>query len=85
MSMQAYRAYYQDGHFVPHEPVTIPDGCEAIVTILSFPSKETTQNDGMSEKSRRQLEAMRRFCEENKNCDEPIPEFERVKFREIDV
>ncbi|MCL2053101.1 MAG: DUF2281 domain-containing protein [Oscillospiraceae bacterium] len=35
--------------------------------------------------SKRQAEAMRRFREEIRNCDEPIPEFERVSFKEIDI
>jgi hypothetical protein len=32
-----------------------------------------------------QLEAMRRFCEGNLNCDEPIPEFEQASFREVEI
>ena len=35
--------------------------------------------------SRRQTEAMLRFREEIRNCDEPVPEFERVSFKEADI
>ena len=39
MKMQAvksYRAYYNDGFFIPYEPVTIPKGCQVVVTVLDF-------------------------------------------------
>ena len=74
--MQACEAYYQDGRFVPLEMLNIPEGSRAIVTILDA---------GRDDISRRQIEAMRRFREEIRNCDEPVPEFERVKFREIEI
>jgi hypothetical protein len=31
------------------------------------------------------LDAMRRFCESNRSCDEPIPDFERASFREVEI
>jgi len=34
--MQAVKAYYTEGAFVPFEPVAIPKGSHAIVTILDF-------------------------------------------------
>ena len=34
--MQAVKAYYDEGAFIPFEPVTIPKGSHAIVTILDF-------------------------------------------------
>ena len=72
--MQAYKAYYEDGWFVPLDMPEIPKGTQAIVTLLDF-----SPNDG----SRRQAEAMRRFREEIRNSDESVSEFERVKFEEI--
>jgi len=74
--MQACEAYYQDGRFVPLEMLNIPEGSRAIVTILDA---------GRDDISRRQIEAMRRFYDENRDCDEPIPEFERIHFQEIDI
>ena len=74
--MQACRAYYRNGQFVPVETLEIPEGSEAIVTVIDFPRDSV---------SRRQIEAMQRFREGIKNCDEPVPEFERIKLREIEI
>lgn len=35
-AVKSYRAYYDDGSFVPYEPVVIPKGSQAIITILDF-------------------------------------------------
>ena len=35
--------------------------------------------------SRRQIEAMQKFREAIRNCNEPVPEFERIKFREAKI
>ncbi|MCL2217440.1 MAG: DUF104 domain-containing protein [Defluviitaleaceae bacterium] len=35
-AVKAYRAYYDDGLFIPYEPVTIPKGCQVVVTVLDF-------------------------------------------------
>jgi len=37
-SVKSYMAYYDDGLFVPYETVTIPNGCQVVVTVLDFPS-----------------------------------------------
>ena len=34
--VKSYRAYYDDGLFIPYEPVIIPKGCQVIVTVLDF-------------------------------------------------
>ena len=50
--MQAVKAYYDEGIFVPFEPVVIPKGSHAIVTILDFAinqaqfTDELAQDDG---------------------------------------
>jgi len=44
--MQAVKAYYHDGAFVPFEPISIPKGSHAIVTILDF---TINQSQGMEE------------------------------------
>ena len=75
--MQAYRAYYDEGKFVIFEPVKIPKGSQAIVTILDFPFDE------ISDASRRQLDALKRFRKGVQNCNESVPEFERVTLREV--
>ena len=35
-AVKTYRAYYDDGLFIPYEPVTIPKGCQVVVTVLDF-------------------------------------------------
>ena len=35
-AVKTYRAYYNDGLFIPYEPVTIPKGCQVVVTVLDF-------------------------------------------------
>ena len=82
--MQACRAYYSEGRFVPLKPLKIPEGSQAIVTILDFFTNEAQQAD-KDDVCRRQAEAMRRFREEIRNCDEVVPEFERVRFQEIEI
>lgn len=83
--MQACRAYYSKGQFVPLEPLKIPEGSQAIITVLDFPVDKARQVDGIDEVSHRQMEAMQRFRETIRNCDELFLEFERVKFREIEI
>jgi len=52
--MQAVKAYYNEGTFVPFEPVVIPKGSHAIVTILDFAitqaqvTSELAQDDDFS-------------------------------------
>jgi hypothetical protein len=59
------------------EALNIPDGSQAIVTILE---------ESPEALCRRQKEALTRFLEEVRDCDEPVPEFfDKVQFREIDV
>ena len=50
--MQAYRAYYESGRFIPLETVLLPEGSHVIVTVLEESPEEV---------SRRQREAMERF------------------------
>ena len=74
--MQAYRAYYEDGRFIPLDMPEIPKGSQAIITVLDF---------GHDDASRRQIEAMRRFREEIRGNGELVPEFERVQLRETEI
>ena len=85
MQVQACRAYYRNGLFVPREPLEIPEGSEAIVALLDFPTVEARFPGAMGDKCRRQLEALERFREGVRNCNEPVPEFERMTLREIEI
>jgi hypothetical protein len=79
--MMAYKGYYKRGHVIPVGNPFIPEGSEVIITILEPLLRSAPQPS----KANPQLEAMRRFCEGNSNCDEPIPEFERASFREVKI
>ena len=83
--MQAVKAYYNGDTFTPFKPVKIPKGSHAIVTILDFPINDDSNPSELDNVSIRQIEAMRQFIAESDNCDEPIPEFERIKLREIEI
>ena len=46
-ALKSYRAYYDNGSFIPYEPVTIPKGSQAVVTVLDFPAEGVQElNDG---------------------------------------
>ena len=83
--MQAVKAYCDEGKFVPFQPIKVPNGSHAIVTILDFSINDTPVSDRLSDVSIRQIEAMRQFIVESDNCNEPIPEIERLKFREVEI
>ena len=38
LSVQTIKSYYDDGKFVPFEPVSIPKGSHVIITVLDFPT-----------------------------------------------
>jgi len=83
--MQAVKAYYNGDTFTPFKPVKIPKGSHAIVTILDFPINDAFVSNEVDDVSIRQIEAMRQFITENDNCNEPIPEFEPLKLREVEI
>ena len=47
--MQAIKAYYEDGKFIPFQPVKIPKGSHAIITILDFPIIEVKPDESRIE------------------------------------
>jgi len=76
--MQAIKAYYHQGAFVPFEPVAIPKGSHALVTILDYvmnPVQDYTQDDDFSAWHRDIKEALAL------SMDEDLPEiyFRRSK------
>ena len=72
--MQAIKAYYHEGAFVPFEPITIPKGSHAIVTILDFLINQP-QKDDFTAWHKRMQEAL------VLSMDEDLPEiyFQRSK------
>ena len=74
--MQACRAYYAGGQFVPLEPLEIPEGSQAIVTILDF---------SLDDVSRRQRTAMERFRAAVRASDPLPPEFDSIISQRVSV
>ncbi len=81
MSLTAYKGYYKNGHVIPLGNPFIPEGSEVIITILEPLNRKSPLHDN----SNPQLEAMCRFCNGNRDCDEPIPEFNHSSFREMEI
>ncbi|MCL2198575.1 MAG: hypothetical protein FWB80_06605 [Defluviitaleaceae bacterium] len=54
-SVKAYRIYYDGSVFVPHEPVVIPKGSQAVATILDFPMGDVHDDGKLNDASRRQI------------------------------
>ncbi len=74
--MQAYKAYYENGRFVPLGMGTLPEGTQAIVTVLEEPPIETAQPIDTAQRLKDFDELMERIHEA---ADEPMPPIERVK------
>jgi len=78
--MQAVKAYFDEGKFVPFQSVAIPQGSHAIITILDFPIITAPSS------SESQLAAFDIFIDAVRASGEEPPEFERVSFeRELDL
>ena len=69
--MQAVKAYFDEGKFVPFKPVAIPQGSHAIITILDFPITTITPS------SASQLAAFDIFIDAVRASGEEPPEFKR--------
>jgi predicted DNA-binding antitoxin AbrB/MazE fold protein len=70
--MQACKAYYENGRFVPLEILKIPEGSEAIITVLDSKSKNEVD---------RRRDAWDNFFSIIEASDEPIPEFEKIQLK----
>ena len=81
--MQACRAYYSEGRFIPFEPLNIPEGSKAIITVLDFPMESI---DGSPEDtSRRQKEAVACFRDVVRNSDPLPPEFDEIMNQRVSI
>jgi hypothetical protein len=73
--MQAYEGYIENGHFFPAgQTMRVKGRRRAFITILDEPTRD--------DETTRRLAALDKFFSEIEACDEEVPEFERVKFRE---
>ncbi len=81
MQAQAYEGYFENGRFfAAGKTIQIPEKRRVYITVLDEPALEagTSVNE--------HAEAWRDFLSGISNIsDEPLKEFERVKFREVDI
>jgi predicted DNA-binding antitoxin AbrB/MazE fold protein len=77
VDMQACKAYYENGRFVPLEILRIPEGSEAIVTVLD--NKSTNEVE-------KRRNAWKEFFTVIESSNEPTPDFEQIHLnREVDL
>ena len=76
MQAQIYEGYFENGHFyMAGQTIHIPERRRVYITILDEP---VTENEN--------AEAWQEFLAEIKNIDdEPLTDFERIKFREVEI
>jgi len=60
-NMQAYSAYYKNGHIIPKEDINLPEGCELIITVLdkSIFSAVSQANKNDKQKALEKVKALR--------------------------
>ena len=76
MQAQAYEGYFENGRFyTAGRPVNIPERRRVYITVIDEPVSDNEN-----------AEAWQEFLQEIKKIDdEPLSEFERVKFREVEI
>ena len=74
--MQAVKAYYNEGRFIPLGLGRLPEGTKAIITVLDEPTTNIPE----------QLKAFDALCNAiDAVSDEDMPSFEPIRFREVEV
>ena len=74
--MQACKAYYNNGQFVPLGFGKLPEGTQAIITLL----------DEVPIRMEERLKEFDSLVDEiHAAADEDMPELERIKFREVGI
>ena len=75
--MQAYKARYERGNFVPLVKLDLPEGSQAIVTVLDEDADDIIQ---------RQRLAIDKFLSDMSACDEVLgPEFDEIINRRFNI
>lgn len=79
--MQAYEGYYENGHFYQFgKAAPLTGRRRAVFTVLDEPVQDNSESENAH------AGAWKEFFEAiNAIDDEPVPEFERVTFREREV
>ena len=76
--MQTYEGYVENGQFFPvGSSLSVTGRRRAFVTILNEPACD--------DETVRRLGALDKFFTEIESSDEKVPEFERVKLREVET
>ena len=84
MSIQTYKGYFQNGLFMPFEPVSIPENTTVYVVIDDEPVfvniKKKKQSDRSTPTGRQQLAALERLLAASREIDdEPLDEeFDKI-------
>ena len=81
--MQAYRAYYNEGRFIPLEQLEIPEGSHAIITVLDFPQESIDRLPEVV--SHDQKEAIIRFRDVVRNSEPLPPEFDKIMNQRVNI
>jgi hypothetical protein len=77
MQAQAYEGYFENGHFyTAGQTIYIPERRKVFITVF-----DETKDGNMNE----QLTAMDAFINAVRASDEEVPEFERLKLREVEL
>ena len=72
--MQAVKAYYNEGRFVPLGLGQLPEGTKAIITVLDEPAPNIPER----------LKAFEALCNAiDAASDEEMPPLEPIRFREV--
>ena len=75
--MQAYRAFYEKGKFIPTgTKYKIPEGAEVLITVLDESVKKR--------KTKKRIAQLDEIFNLIKNSNEEIPEFERIRFTRLE-
>jgi len=81
--MQAVKAYFDEGKFVPLQPIKIPKGSQAIITILDFPIDEVEPVENTKTNESR-LEWLKRLEEARELAkDEYLPDWPFQRSKEV--
>jgi len=86
--LRAYEGYTEEGKIFP---IGFPTGLvgrhKVIITILDEPTGEQKKKKESVKdtETAQRLAALDEFFKGIESCDEEVPEFERLKFREVDI
>jgi hypothetical protein len=76
--LRAYEGYFEGGRFFSSDQITDLSGrLRAFLTILEEPA--------WRDETARRLYTLDMFFSAIETCDEKVPEFEKIKFREDDI